>query len=580
VYYGANHMTSQVFFDYLASGLAADRPVDPNTVSVYGAGSIFPGGIMFWYSSDTGALSLWDTAGAAWVDIPLTGGGGGGDLSGFDTDDLAEGAGNKYYDTADVDSRIAAAFGAVDSDDIPEGTTNRYYTQTREDAVFAAIAASGSGDGASQSSFLVSGGQIVWTSNYNFTVSAASYYINGVLYASAQANITLDAADATNDRIDILAVNDAGAVAKITGTAAAQPSEPDIDPGTQLKLGIVFVAALSTAPAGAVNEVVYTEDAGSGSGEWNWTSSGSGFTLNSTNNPATGTKDIEGTAVTAGSYAQGARGAGTLNPASYTNLVMSIRSKAAWTNKRGLNVTLQLSGVTKGTAVAINREGSFGFSSAITASYQQVAIPLSAFAIPTGTLIDQVRITDFGGSIGFYIDDIYFQSAATPVTQGITQAQADARYVPLSYLDTDTTLAANSDAKVATQKATKTYVDAAIFAAGSYTDEQAQDAVGTILVDGTTVNFTYADATPSITAEVQSIATTHFAAGVIDTDGTLAANSDLKLATQKAVKTYVDGAIPSSTRYVQMVITDPAGSALAQETVRVRRSSFPPHLTV
>lgn len=38
--------------------------------------------------------------------------------------------------------------------------------------------------------------------------------------------------------------------------------------------------------------------------------------------------------------------------------------------------------------------------------------------------------------------------------------------------------------------------------AAGYTDEQAQDAVGGILVDGTTIDFTYADGTPSITAEV------------------------------------------------------------------------------
>lgn len=37
---------------------------------------------------------------------------------------------------------------------------------------------------------------------------------------------------------------------------------------------------------------------------------------------------------------------------------------------------------------------------------------------------------------------------------------------------------------------------------GSYTDEEAQDAVGGILVDGTTVDLTYNDGTPSITAEV------------------------------------------------------------------------------
>jgi hypothetical protein len=37
---------------------------------------------------------------------------------------------------------------------------------------------------------------------------------------------------------------------------------------------------------------------------------------------------------------------------------------------------------------------------------------------------------------------------------------------------------------------------------GSYTDEEAQDAVGTILADTATVNFTYTDATPEIKADV------------------------------------------------------------------------------
>ena len=35
-----------------------------------------------------------------------------------------------------------------------------------------------------------------------------------------------------------------------------------------------------------------------------------------------------------------------------------------------------------------------------------------------------------------------------------------------------------------------------------FTDERAQDAVGNMLVDGTTIDFTYSDSTPSITAEV------------------------------------------------------------------------------
>lgn len=38
---------------------------------------------------------------------------------------------------------------------------------------------------------------------------------------------------------------------------------------------------------------------------------------------------------------------------------------------------------------------------------------------------------------------------------------------------------------------------------GSYTDEEAQDAVGGILTDTSTIDFTYSDGTPSITADVK-----------------------------------------------------------------------------
>ncbi len=48
----------------------------------------------------------------------------------------------------------------------------------------------------------------------------------------------------------------------------------------------------------------------------------------------------------------------------------------------------------------------------------------------------------------------------------------------------------------------KKYVDDAIIGGGGYTDEQAQDAVGTILVDSSRIDFTYSDATPSITADI------------------------------------------------------------------------------
>lgn len=58
---------------------------------------------------------------------------------------------------------------------------------------------------------------------------------------------------------------------------------------------------------------------------------------------------------------------------------------------------------------------------------------------------------------------------------------------------------------------TKGYVDELVLSAGGYTDEQAQDAVGTILDNGGTgdVVFTYDDATPKISGEVENDSHSH-----------------------------------------------------------------------
>lgn len=52
------------------------------------------------------------------------------------------------------------------------------------------------------------------------------------------------------------------------------------------------------------------------------------------------------------------------------------------------------------------------------------------------------------------------------------------------------------------QAANKKYVDDEITAAGGYNDESAQDAIGGIITDTSTIDFTYNDSTPSITADV------------------------------------------------------------------------------
>lgn len=286
----------------------------------------------------------------------------------------------------------------------------------------------GGGGGNTSGTFLVSGGIITWLVNYDFRVSAASYFIQNIAYNSPETVITLDAANPTNPRIDAIGVNNSGVVFKKTGTPAVNPSEPEIDPSTQLKLGIVLVQAATTEPV-ITTEVLYAEAAGAPT-EWVWSTSGAGWNTSSSVNPKPpSTKDIEATAVAVSSYVQGQKSGGTVNPYIFNNLILYIRSKATWSNGRGLTVTLRNAGVQIGAPVTINRTGTFGFDSSITADYQLVAIPVTTFAIPSGSLVDQIRIAVFGGGQGFHLDAIEFQGGNISQTGGgITEAQGDARY--------------------------------------------------------------------------------------------------------------------------------------------------------
>jgi hypothetical protein len=285
-----------------------------------------------------------------------------------------------------------------------------------------------------QNSFLVSGGAIVWISAYNFTIAAATYYINGILIHSIQQNVSLAAADASLDRIDVIAVNAAAAVVVVAGTAAAQPAEPDVDPATQLKLGVILVSAATSAPVGASVTNLWLEQAGSPT-EWDWTASGSGFTIGSTSNPRTGTKCLEGTAVPKNSYLQAAMASGGIDPNDYDSLVLYIKSKASWTGNRALKFQWHASGAAKGLGLNL-ASGVYGFDSAQLSAYQMVVIPMVQFAVPQGTACNQLRITDTNGAIGFFIDDISLQQGIPSDLQidALTQAQADARYVQLPHV--------------------------------------------------------------------------------------------------------------------------------------------------
>lgn len=335
---------------------------------------------------------------------------------------------------ADKENAALTAAAALDGSEllpIVQGANSRKTTtqdvadlgQTYVDNAIALV--SGSGNTAQDG--IVSGCGVAYTgTGLTFDMSAGTFYLDGDQHTAAAQSITLTAADATNPRIDVLFVDDTGTLGKVTGTAAASPSQPSIDPTTQLYLTFVLVPATATSLSGITNEDIYKEGT-----EWTGTTSGSGFTLNSTNNPFAGTKDIEGTAVTGTSYVKLVRA----SPLSFDgdgNLTLRIRSKAGWSSKRWLTLRWFTAGVAKGVTVSL-KSGSFGFDSTITSGYQLVVIPKSLFAVPAGTSVDELRITDAGGPIGFYLDDIILQNVGASTgggtVSGITQEQADARYL-------------------------------------------------------------------------------------------------------------------------------------------------------
>jgi len=253
---------------------------------------------------------------------------------------------------------------------------------------------------------LISGGGVVWTGLLNFTCSAATYAIGGTVYNSAQTNITLSAADPTNPRIDVIAVNSSGACVAITGTPAGSPAAPTVDPTSQLSLTFVTIAATATTPT--LSSILVYDENSTPPTEYTCTPTAN-FNCNSTNNPFHLTHDIEATTAVA-TNGVSLINSGTVNFSTYSTLSFNIRNKASWPSAKSLQICFLNSATVVGNCVAF-KNGVFGFNQTNITSYQQIVIPLSVFALGT-TVADRVRfqVLGTGGSIGFYLDWIQIQS--------------------------------------------------------------------------------------------------------------------------------------------------------------------------
>jgi hypothetical protein len=220
---------------------------------------------------------------------------------------------------------------------------------------------------------------VEYTSGLSVTVGACSYSISRTAYNSPLTSLTFSAADPTNPRIDAVIVDTSGTASILTGTAAANPLNPSIDPATQLGLTFMLIPAMGTTPTGVVTTTLYDENT-----EWTCSPTAN-INCASTTNPYHGTKDIEATSAVLGNNITLVKpAAGTTDLSTQNNLVCYIRSKAAWpTGNNGAQAAryltfFWLNGSTQIGNQILLRDGAFGFNSSTTnasVSYKNITLP-------------------------------------------------------------------------------------------------------------------------------------------------------------------------------------------------------------
>jgi len=105
-------------------------------------------------------------------------------------------------------------------------------------------------DGISGKNCVLSGLAVTGGADMTPAVAKGAVISNGVLFAIAAADVTITAAHATLDRIDLIVVTSAGALAVRAGTAAAAP-KPPVRTANDVVIAHVHVPATDTAIATA-----------------------------------------------------------------------------------------------------------------------------------------------------------------------------------------------------------------------------------------------------------------------------------------------------------------------------------------
>ncbi len=313
--------------------------------------------------------------------------------------------------------------------------------------------AAGGGGGCTQSNSIISGGNVVWSlSDLIFHVSPTVYCIGGLQFETTTTiDVTLDAANSTFDRFDIIVVNVSNTAGFVKGVPATDPLVPTPNAATELKLSEVLIQAGATEPGnetggGVAFELIYDEQDGQ-----DWTgqdNTGGSVNFTASGNPSNGTVHIDTESPLDKNSPKPAfqlNDPTTFDPTTITTpiLTLEIEVQVAWNNKDKLNLQfLDSGGANLGSQVVI-QNGAYGFDASNTASYQILIIPLSDF----GTLGTSVKSLAFTAqpfknlNIDFFIDFIRI----TGTSGGGSPPSATIAHGELSDLQTTSGQRANPD---------------------------------------------------------------------------------------------------------------------------------------
>jgi len=295
----------------------------------------------------------------------------------------------------------------------PGGTSGQVLIKSSSDDFDVEWGAGGTGGGTGEDAIpngFLGRPYAVWNSLLIFDCYTPVYNINGVQYPTDAGQLTLDAADGTNPRIDVIAVDSTGLI-KITGTASATPVKPTVDALTQLEITNISIAAGATTPTGIANENIYLENT-----EWTGSSNVTGANFADTTDPFAGTKDVSIGSFTNGQYVRFVDSV-TNDISDYSHLKFYVKLKAQFLTNTGFIITFK-NGTTVVSSAFTVTNGIYAFDRTDTSGYQLIAIPLSEFTMLSATF-DTVNFELKGNNTsGFYFDNIMLQSGIVVITPG------------------------------------------------------------------------------------------------------------------------------------------------------------------